>query len=326
MTGTLVLLVFTALSLGLGQHLLPRLTVLHRAPRLGIALWQALTGAAIASLLLGLLAFTMPGLSAAAAVGEILRACAIEIRRQYASPDGAFLTTASIVLLTAAGARLATELWRHRRRDLQAQRDHLAGLALVAERPGDGVVVLDQADATVYCVQGERRAGTSDTVVVTRGALQTLTADQMNLVLLHEHAHLSSRHARLVARARALSSAFPFIGFFRVAHQQIALLTEMHADDAVAVDDRRSLAVALYDLTVANRGPSPSGALAATGSDVVLRARRLVAPHRPLRRISVAALAAAVFLIGVAPATLALVPGGVDDSHHCCLPSGDIAP
>ncbi|SDJ96083.1 Signal transducer regulating beta-lactamase production, contains metallopeptidase domain [Nocardioides sp. YR527] len=323
MTGAVALLAFAAASMYAGQHLLPRLDVLHRAPRLGIALWQTLAAAAIAALLLGMVALTMPGLSAAAAIGEVLRACVIGIQHQYASVTGAILTTASIVLLGVVGGRLAVALWSQRRRDLRARRAHLAGLELVAERPEEGVVVLDQAAAAVYCVQGERRAGTSDTVVVTRGALQTLTAAQMTLVLRHEHAHLSSHHARLVARAHALSRAFPFIGFFRVAHEQIALLAEMHADDAVAVDDRRSLAEALYELALANRPAQASVALAATGSDVVQRAQRLVGPHQPLRRISIAALSAAIVLVASTPATLALVPGGVGDAHQCCLSAGD---
>ncbi|MGH3352010.1 MAG: M56 family metallopeptidase [Nocardioides sp.] len=319
MTGAAALIAFAAASLGVGQYLLPRLEVLRRAPRLGIALWQTVSAAAIAALLLGMVALTMPGLSAAGAIGEVLRACAIEIQHQYASTTGAILTTASGVLLAAVGGRLAIALWGQRRRDLQTQRAHLASLDLVTERAADGVVVLDQDAAAAYCVQGERRAGTSDTVVITRGAMRALTADQIALVLRHEHAHLSSRHARLVARAHALSRAFPYVGFFRVAHQQIALLAEMHADDAVAVDDRRSLAEALYELALANRLPKASGALAATGADVVQRAQRLVGPHQPLRRTAVAFLASAIVLVASAPATLALVPGGVGDEHSCCL-------
>lgn len=318
MTGAVAPLVFAASLLALGQYVLPRLTWTHRAPRLGIAVWQAILGAAIVSLLLGILALMMPGLSAAATIGELLRACAIEIRQQYATPTGATTTTLSFVALGAVGGRILLALWRQRQIDQRSRRQHLAGLAIVADQPRDGLVVIDHAAAAAYCVPGSRRAGTTDTVVVTTGAMKALSHQQMSLVLRHEQAHLNSRHSRLIARAHALSSAFPKVGFFRVAHRQIALLAEMHADDAVEVGDRRSLAEALYELAIANR-PTPPAALAATGSDVVLRAHRLLGPHRPLNRAATALAVFAIIGLGLTPITLALVPGGISDSHRCCL-------
>lgn len=327
MVGAVGLLGFSAALMIIGQYLLPRLRWLHRSPRLGIALWQAVTAVVVGSLLLGLLALTMPGLSAAATLGELARACAIELQRQYSTWTGAIATTTSIAMLFAVSGRLEFVLYRQRRIDQRAQRAHMASLAMLTERTSsDGVVVVDHDTATVYCVQGSRRAGTADTVVVTKGALEALSPAQMALVLRHEQAHLGSRHAQLVARAHALSRALPRLGFFRVAHQQIALLAEMHADDAVAVGDRKSLAAALYDLAVANGPVRASGALAATGSDVVVRAQRLLGPHNPLPRTATALVVAAIVALVLTPAALALVPGGVEESHACCLRTQDTMP
>lgn len=318
MIGAALLLTFAGTIFAAGQYVLPSAKWPHRSPRLGIAMWQAVVAAATASLLLGILALAMPSLSAAAALGEIARACVIELQRQYAQPAWAILTTASIATLGLLSWRMASTLWRQRRADLRAHRDHLAGLALVTDRPHHGVVIVDHDAAAVYCLPGSRRAGTSDTVVVTTAAREALTDSQLDLVLRHEHAHLSSRHARLVARARALSRAFPRVGFFRVAHQQIALLAEMQADDAVKVSDRPSLAEALYQLAITNRPVSTPGALAATGSDVIVRARRLMRPHQPLGRTARSLLATSILVLGTTPAVLALVPGGFSESHECC--------
>lgn len=321
MSATLLLAFALALLL-IGQFAIPTFSWPHRAPRLGIALWKATAGAAIVSILLGTLALTMPHLSAAAAIGELLQACAIELEQQYSTAFGAMAASASIAIMALIGGRIVLALWRQRRDDARLQRSHIENLAVLTDRAIGGVLVIDHGAAAVYCLQGDRRAGTTDTIVLTQGAVQALSDSQVDLVLLHERAHLNSRHSRLIARAHALTKAFPRIGFFRVAHEQIALLAEMEADDAVIdTSERESLAAALYRLATANRPSSPP-ALAATGSDVIIRARRLMQPHRPLSRTASALAVALIAGLSFTPISLALVPGGISESHACCLPTG----
>jgi len=323
--GAALLLTFFATMLMACQYALPSATWLHRAPRLGIAVWQVAIAAVTVSFVLGMMALTMPGLSAAAALAEFARACVIELQRQYAHPGWATLTTVSLAILGLLAWRMTSTLWSQRRADLRAQRDHLADLALVAEPGRQGVLNVDHEAAAVYCLPGNPRAGTHDTVVVTTGARAALSDAQLDLVLRHEHAHLNSRHARLVARARALNRAFPRVGFFRVAHDQIALLAELQADDAVRAHERRSLAGALYQLAIRNQRVPTANGLSATGSDVILRARRLMRPHEPLGRTAQTILATSILLLGTTPVVLSLIPGGLSESHDCCSTAGVVA-
>lgn len=313
----------SALALSaIGQHLLPRCTLLYRSPRWGIAMWQALIGSTIVCVLLGFVALSMPGLSASETLGELLRVCVIEFETQYSTLSGAFVTSVGIAAIGALGLRLGLSLSRQRRHNFLAQRSHHASLAILAKKAGVGVLVVDHSAAAIYCVPGHRRSGTADTVVVSTGALRALDDHHLGLVLRHEQAHLAAKHSRLITSAWALNSAFPRISLFRVAHQQIALLSEMHADDAVTIQDRRGLAEALYTLAVANSPRpafgTPSGALSATGSDVTLRAQRLLSPHRPQTRPVTLLLAALMLALAALPVSVALASGGINESHPCC--------
>lgn len=320
--GAALLLIFALALLLFGQFAIPTFSWPHRAPRLGIAFWKATAGAAIVSILLGTLALTMPQMSAATAINELLRACAIELKQQYSTSLGASTASASIAIMGLVGGRIVFALWRQRRDDVRLQRSHVENLSVLTDRAIGGVLVIDHGAAAVYCLQGDRRAGTTDTIVLTQGAVQALSYSQVDLVLLHERAHLNSRHSRLIARAHALTKAFPGVGFFRVAHDQIALLAEMEADDAVVDNsERASLAAALYRLATVDRSTVPP-ALAATGSDVIIRARRLMQPHRPLSRTASALAVALIVGLGVTPLSLALLPSGISESHACCLPTG----
>lgn len=320
MIGALALLLLAFVLMCAGQSWLPRARWPQRAPRLAIAVWQTLAGSVIASLALACLALTIPGLSAASTLGEVLRACVVEISRQYSTPGGALMSTLVLVALVVLMGRVSVALWRQRRESARSRGDHVARLSIVSEQSDDGVFVLDHPSALVYCVPGRGHGHPGDVVVMTRTAREALTDEQLELVLSHERAHLRSRHGKLVERSRALASALPFLPFFRVAHEQIAELAEMHADDAVEPDHRRALADALYRLSVANRGGTlPSGTLGAAGPSVVVRARRLLLPREPLKHTVVAVIAAMIVGIATAPLALAFLPAGTGISHDCCV-------
>ncbi|KRF11476.1 hypothetical protein ASG90_17190 [Nocardioides sp. Soil797] len=293
----------------------------RRAPRLAIALWQALSGATVVSLLLACVSVTLPGMSAAATLSEALHACATELQHQYSSPGGALVSTTGMSVLAFLSFRLIQALWINHRTTRRSRREHLATLRLIAHRDESGILFVEHHATAVYCVSDPRLRG-AGAVVVTTGAREALTNKQLHLVLRHEWAHLRSRHDRLVLRSHSLAEALPWLPFFRIAHDQIAELVELHADDAVATRDRPDLAGALYRLAGGSPLNEPAGSLSATGPAALARVGRLVRPPAPLRRSGAALVAAAIVATAVAPVTLAVLPAGNGISHHCCDPFG----
>jgi Zn-dependent protease with chaperone function len=153
-------------------------------------------------------------------------------------------------------------------------------------------------------------AGRYPTVILTTGAVQVLGPAQLDAVLAHERAHLTSHH-RLIAMARIGRQVLPFLPLMPDTEAQVARLAEMHADDATTLArDPRPLATALVVLATAG---NPAPALAAAATDAVQRIHRLLGPAEPLGRdrrqllrITAAALALTPVLLALAPAALAL--------------------
>ena len=147
-------------------------------------------------------------------------------------------------------------------------------------------------------------------MILTTGAVQVLDLAQLDAVLAHERAHLTSHHHRLIAMARIGRQVLPFLPLMQDAEAQVARLAEMHADDAATrVGDPRSLATALVVLATAG---NPAPALAAAATDAVQRIHRLLgAPSHwaAAARTTAAALALTPVLLALAPAALALALG-----------------
>ncbi|MFW5418868.1 M56 family metallopeptidase [Nocardiopsis sp. CNT-189] len=224
---------------------------------------------------------------------------------QAMSGNGAVAWIGLLALITAAAAaRFGWVVLRRSRDTARWRRDHHRRLASRARRrtlAGRPVWLVDTDRPDAYCVPG-RRAG----VVVTRGALDALSAKEMRAVLAHEQAHLRGRHHLLVSWARLLNAAFPGVPLLRAAAREVPVLVEWAADDHAARSvGAASLLHALGAMAVpAERSEE---ALAASGACTVQRARRLLDPSRAggdLRRRAVAAAAAAVLLL--APPALAL--------------------
>lgn len=259
-----------------GAWWLPRASWPQRAPRLGIAVWQALTATVVLSALLAGLILAIPCLRSWTD-WPTLRACVMSVRAQYASAGSAIATTAGGMLTLVAAARLTwfTGLAVAAARRGQARHDEV--LAVVGKRgPVPGIVLLEDDRPAVYCVPGRRR------IVFTTGALRRLDGPQMDAVLAHERAHLAGRHHLLIICAGALHRAFPHVRFFATAASQISCLVEMAADDAAARRAHRlMLAGALLALAAAR---VPAGALGASGTAGAQRIRRLIDSPRPVSR------------------------------------------
>lgn len=280
----------------------------QRAPRAGIAAWQALSLTMVASAVLAGLALALPCLKISTDPA-VLRACLLAMRARYATAGGAAAGAAGGVVTLAVLSRLAwctgAALVAARRR----RACHDDTLALVA-RPGPvpGTLLLDTERPVAYCLPGRRR------IVLTTGALRSLDSRQLAAVVAHEQAHLAGRHHLVLAGAAMLSRAFPAIGLFTVAADQVRCLVEMAADDAaVRRGHRLTLAGALLALAAPRL---PAGALAVAGTAAAQRVSRLVAPPHATRRsrqsVRLAVVLGAVLSLLLSAPALALI-----EASHC---------
>jgi Zn-dependent protease with chaperone function len=259
-----------------------------RAPVLALVLWQA------AGLAGGLLSLVLCATVALAPIGDthldgLRHLDRAGVLTWVAGTTGLVVLLRLLSVLLASTAR--TVRARHRNRVL---------VDLVAERnlllPGASVV--DHDVPVAYCLPGLRPR-----LVLSRGALSLLSNDELAAVLAHERAHLTQRHDLVVLPFVALGATFPAIPAVRTARAEVALLIELLADDRAARrHDRQHLARALWKI---GTGEAPAGAMGAAGEDVLVRARRLLDPPRPLGRraalavVGLAALVAASPLLGI---------------------------
>ncbi|MER5686193.1 M56 family metallopeptidase [Streptomyces sp. NPDC002205] len=278
-----VLFGYTALLSTLMPRLLRGARWAEQAPRLGIAVWQALGVSALAGAVMAGLALTVPTVRVSADLASMLQACVMALTAQYASPGGAAAGAAGAVLALAVLGRTAWCAGAAMLRIRRERRDHREVLDMVGRRDAArGVVVLEHAEAAAYCLPGRHRR-----TVITTGALQALDDEQLAAVLAHEDAHQAERHDAVLAWAQTLARAFPRVPLFHTAENEIARLVEMRADDVAAARSGR-LTTAAALLAVAG-GHTPAAGLAAGGSTAAQRVRRLIEPHRPLNRARIAA-------------------------------------
>jgi Zn-dependent protease with chaperone function len=276
----------------------------HR-PALGVATWHVLAGSVLGTAVLGAFAAAPSGAGDHHHHNHLLvaQACVFTV---------AFLIAAALCL----GRGLLTYL----RIDRGHRRRHRLLLGLAGRRDERlGVVIVDHATATAYCVPGP-----AGEVVLTSGAIAALGDRELAAVLAHERAHLRGRHHLVVAATKVVRLAFPFIPAFRWAHAEVGRLVELLADDAAA---RRHGRTALADalVTLAGQGgvpATPPAALGASGSTVTARVNRLLDPERlPGRWVVAGWLLALVVLLavpvlGAGPA----LTGAADLLSHCPFP------
>jgi Zn-dependent protease with chaperone function len=165
--------------------------------------------------------------------------------------------------------------------------DAVSARACVRERD---LRVLEVAQPLAYCLPGVRSR-----VVVSEGALDSLTETEVAAILSHERAHLRARHDLVLEAFTAAHAAFPRFVRSANALRAVQLLVELLADDAaVRVAGRAPLARAL--VTCAS-GRTPVGALAAGGAHTLLRVRRLSGSGNSVMLSTAAYLAAAAILV-----------------------------
>ncbi|HEY2242137.1 MAG TPA: M56 family metallopeptidase, partial [Streptosporangiaceae bacterium] len=237
-------------SAALGAARWPR-----RSPGAAILLWQALgLGGGLAAVG-ALIEIGVPPGSASVADG-IVRVARVSAHGDLFLPGHpvlpVLLRLGSLILGLALLAQLVgvlivstTAVVRARRR----QRDLLALLGR-GDPKAPGALVVDHPAAAAYCLPGLRSQ-----IVVSVGALDLLRPAELAAVLAHERAHLRERHDLVVLPFTALRRAFGWSRTCAEAHQSVALLIEMLADDrALRARPARALAGALARFGTAGCG------------------------------------------------------------------------
>lgn len=205
---------------------------------------------------------------------------------------------AGLVMLALLGAAV--------RRAFRSARDLLlAGWVCLRLGPAaGGLVVVDDDDPDAYALPGLRGR-----VVVSTAMLRALPADERQVLLAHEVAHLRRRHHLSVQLAELAAAANPLL---RPAARGVAAAVERDADEVAAaeVGDRLLTARALARAGLARsaarrRSSAPAAALAGVAGPVVERARALLGAPPPPRRVLAAALTALTLTSAAAAAATA---------------------
>jgi Zn-dependent protease with chaperone function len=141
-------------------------------------------------------------------------------------------------------------------------------------------------------------------VVLSEGALATLSPAEVSAILRHERTHLRARHDLVLEAFIAVHTAFPRLVRSGSALHAVRLLVELLADDAaVRAAGPGPLARALVACAA---GPTPAGALAAGGVSTVIRVQRLSGPPNS-RLLSLASYLAAAAVL-VVPTVAVAIP------------------
>jgi Zn-dependent protease with chaperone function len=296
------LLSYAALAAIAGPWLLRRATWLSTAPRTGIAVWLALAGSVVTSLMQAAVIAELPYLPRSLSL-RILRYCLVQgLREQYSSVRGALGGAVAALLLAVIIGRILWCSWRTYAEARAGRLQHAEKLALVA-RPGPAprTLVLEDDRPAVYCLPG------LGWIVLTTGALRRLDPGQLDAVIGHEHAHLIGRHHVVVATGTVLTAAFPGVQLFAAAAEEITRLIEMVADDASSRRAGRvTLAHALFALASAR---VPGGAMGAAGTSAAQRIRRLIEPPQKATAAQRSALhAARVAVLAMGVSVLSVMP------------------
>ncbi|GAA2218184.1 M56 family metallopeptidase [Micromonospora olivasterospora] len=285
----------TVLACYLTAQVLASSTWTWRAPRVAIVCWQAV-GLALGlsamglPMALGLLAYDRP-------TGGALLALATDLAHGTLPAGLGEVHLGLVGVGFGIGAVLLTTTVRSVHATVRAQRRHRDLLALVARRDPavPGALVLDHPSAAAYCLPGVKPR-----VVVSAGALDLLDRAELEAVLTHERAHAQERHDLVLLPFTALRRALPWFRWVRDAHERVALLVEMRADDkARELHAEAPLAGALRRFAAAGHRITPAGALGVGDRDLDVRVQRLLVADRPPRLLGAAALAVATTLVAL---------------------------
>ncbi|MFI8073888.1 M48 family metalloprotease [Streptomyces sp. NPDC086033] len=207
-------------------------------------------------------------------------------------------TLVMTVSVFASGALAVTCINAVRRTQSEVRRLRAAHVDVAGLPDAGGLCVVDDARPNAYALPGGRHSPSR--VVVTTGMLRALTADEREVLLAHERAHLAARHHLFLAAAQLAGWCHPALA---AVAPQVSFAAERAADEAAALaaGDRTLTATAVGHAALATtrtRTVLPSIAPSAVTGPVPARVKALLA-HAPARRLAPVLLAFAV-LIGLA--------------------------
>jgi len=258
--------------------LLARARWTHRAPAVAVLAWQGLMATFVVATALAVYHLVLTEQHVHDGLVGLLTACGLAADAPYGNAPPTFgdalVIAAPVAVVLLPVGWLIRGAWLARR----ARARQLDMLTLVGEpAPEYGATIVDYDAPAIYCLSGP-----GSHIVVTRGALDTLSDEQLRAVLEHERAHIKGRHHLLKILVDAFSRAFRGLPLAQHGKEQTNLLLEMIADDhALRFYSRDVLATAMCEVAV---GRAPQAALGAGGSGVLIRLRRVLTPQpRPHR-------------------------------------------
>lgn len=292
------LVLFAAIVATIAPHLLGRSRWWYRAPQLGIVAWYCVLTAVTSAVAGSAMSLVVPWWRDPP-VCIAWRWCLDAARGHH----GALGQIAAAILLTTTTFltfRLVVCAVRLLRAQTAIRREHLQLLALTGRRsPAGDVTIVDSDQPAAYMLAGPHRR-----IVVTTGAIDALTDDELAAVVAHERAHATGHHDVLLNGVRLLALAFPTVHLFRAAAEQLHRLVELRADE-VAVADHPPLSLARALVTLAGttaHAPTPTGAVGAAGGDASVRLGRLLSPPDQLTAAAQACIRVALILLAATPA------------------------
>jgi Zn-dependent protease with chaperone function len=282
-----------------------------RAPRAAIVLWQSIALAAVLSAFSAGIAIAsrlfVPGPDGrpTATITSEIDALGWPVWTAYVVVFVLTLMIGARLIASVVGVAIATR----RRRAHHRMVVDLVGAHHCRPFTQNGLRILDVAQPLAYCLPGVRSR-----VVVSEGALNTLSDNEVGAILEHERAHLRARHDLVLEMFTAVHAAFPRLVRSANALSAVRLLIELLADDAaVRAEGPTPLARALVACASSR---APSGALAAGGPTTVVRVRRL--GGKPNSRILAAGAYFAAAAVLVFP-TVALAVPWLNELHRLFL-------
>ncbi|MHC5907021.1 M56 family metallopeptidase, partial [Streptomyces sp. S6] len=183
--------------------------------------------------------------------------------------------------------------------------------ALLRERAPDLPAGLPSARGPLLVLEDEYPdawwlPGSPPQLIVTTGALNRLTAHQLDAVLTHEKGHARARHDWLLHLSTALATGFPRVPLFAHFCDQTHRLVELAADDAASRRcGHRTTALALIELN------QHRGVLSCASSNRLLgeRVDRLLQPPPRLLRRHRALTTTVAALVPLLPLVILFAPG-----------------
>lgn len=287
-----LLLAYAACIGWFGDRLLLRVTPRIASPMAALWLWHGLALTVLTAIAMGIVITAHDVWEHSLA--WLLRADKSLIHAAYAGPQEVptvwNLALTVLLLLGAAGAGSAVTNVR-RMGDARAAHRLLTAAAIEVTQDARvapaTVALVPEPTPMIYCLSGSRRVRR---IVVTTGARDLLSSEQLEAALEHERAHLARGHHRMVLIAEVVAAALRLPRMLQRYPRAVRLLVELDADDrAVRRHDARTVASALLEISCA----APAGirvGLAMAGTDAQFRIHRLLDQRRRAVRLAVTGL------------------------------------